>query len=162
VNGVQLERLADAARRSFRIANVGFVFRDFELVEYLDVLDNVVHPYRINGALRLSTEVRARALALAREMGIADKLGRSVTRLSQGEKQRVAICRALLTRPPVLLADEATGNLDPANKEVVLGILLDYVDRSGAVLLAATHDYELRDDFDRVIDFREFAGGGGS
>jgi len=160
VNDVQVDGLGDAARRSFRIANVGFVFQDFELVEYLSVLDNIVHPYRLNGALRLTAEVRARAVALAREVGIEDKLARSVTRLSQGEKQRVAICRALLTRPPVLLADEATGNLDPANKSVVLRILLDYVERAGAALLAATHDHELLGDFDRVIDFRDFARGG--
>jgi putative ABC transport system ATP-binding protein len=138
------------------------VFQDFELVEYLDVLDNIVHPYRLNDALRLTRDVRAHALALAGEVGIDDKLARSVTRLSQGEKQRVAICRALLTRPPLLLADEATGNLDPANKAVVLRILLDYVERSGAALFAATHDHELLDDFDRVIDFRDFADGGAS
>jgi putative ABC transport system ATP-binding protein len=162
VNGVQVGGLGDAARRNFRIANVGFVFQDFELVEYLDVLDNIVHPYRLNDALRLTRDVRAHALALAGEVGIDDKLARSVTRLSQGEKQHVAICRALLTRPPLLLADEATGNLDPANKAVVLRILLDYVERSGAALLAATHDHELLDDFDRVIDFRDFADGGAS
>jgi ABC-type lipoprotein export system ATPase subunit len=156
VNDVQVETLPDAGRRNFRIANVGFIFQDFELLEYLDVRDNVLHPYRINRSLRLDEGVRARALELARQTEIDDKLDRYVTRLSQGEKQRVAICRALVTRPRILLADEATGNLDPRNKLRVMKILFDYASERRAALLAVTHDHELLDGFDRVIDFRDF------
>ena len=90
-------------------------------------------------------------------MGVGDKLGRFATRLSQGEKQRVAVCRALLTAPPLLLADEPTGNLDPANKGRVLDILFDYGKESGATLLAVTHDHELADRADRTIRLRDGA-----
>ena len=156
VSDVRVDELSDAARRDFRIQQVGFVFQDFELLEYLDVRDNVLHPYRINRSLELDAGVRERARALARQTEIEDKLGRYVTRLSQGEKQRVAICRALITRPRLLLADEATGNLDPRNKQRVMKILFDYVDEQRAALLAVTHDHDLLGGFDRVVDFADF------
>ncbi|MEL7316198.1 MAG: ATP-binding cassette domain-containing protein, partial [Cyanobacteria bacterium J06559_3] len=150
----RIHELSDSDRRRFRIAHIGFVFQDFELLEYLNVLDNMLHPYRLNPALKLDTEVKQRAIALAQQLGIADKVKRSVKALSQGERQRVAICRALLPQPKVLLADEATGNLDPANKQRILDILFNYVDEHQATLLAVTHDYELLDRFDQVIDLK--------
>ena len=148
--------LSDARRRDFRIRNIGFVFQEFELLDYLNVLDNILLPYRITAALRLDRAVRERAQALAERMGIGDKLKRHANDLSQGEKQRVAICRALLPSPRLLLADEATGNLDPRNKGHILDLLFDSVDAHGATLLAVTHDHELLPRFERVVDFAEF------
>ena len=89
-------------------------------------------------------------------MGIGDKLKRSIRRLSQGERQRVAVCRALLPEPPVLMADEPTGNLDPVNKDRVLDILFDYATESGATLLTVTHDHGLLDRYDVVLDATEW------
>ncbi len=151
-----VNELSDAGRRDFRITSVGFVFQDFELLDYLTVLDNILHPYRITGALLLDTQVKQRASALAEEMGIGDKLDRMVNDLSQGEKQRAAICRALLPHPKVILADEATGNLDPENKERILDLLFQAVEEHEATLLAVTHDYELLKRFDRIVDFKDF------
>jgi putative ABC transport system ATP-binding protein len=91
-------------------------------------------------------------------MGIGDKLKRHPNDLSQGEKQRAAICRALLPRPSLVLADEATGNLDPENKTRILDLLFRSVEEHDATLLAVTHDHELLKRFDRVIDFKEFQG----
>jgi putative ABC transport system ATP-binding protein len=164
VAGVPLSRYSDAQRRDFRIATVGFVFQDFELLDYLTVWDNILHPYRITRALALDAGVRERARDLAGKMGIADKLTRRPDRLSQGEKQRAAICRALLPGPRLILADEATGNLDPANKTCILDLLFAAVDEGGATLLAVTHDHDLLPRFDRVVDFQSFQGddGGGS
>jgi len=156
VADVEVSALGDARRRAFRIRHIGFVFQDFELLDYLDVMDNILHPYRITGALRLNAAVRERAGALAARMGIGDKLDRHANDLSQGEKQRVAICRALLPEPRLLLADEATGNLDPHNKRLILDLLFDSVDAHGATLLAVTHDHELLPRFDRVVDFADF------
>jgi putative ABC transport system ATP-binding protein len=155
-DGVEVNGLDDAARRAFRIRRIGLVFQEFELLEYLNVLDNILLPYRIHPALRLDPAVRERARALAGSVGIGDKLGRFADRLSQGERQRVAVCRALLAEPPLLLADEPTSNLDPANKDRVLDILLDHARQSGATLLTVTHDRDLLERFDRVIDFRAF------
>jgi putative ABC transport system ATP-binding protein len=154
--GVKVSALGDRERRDFRISKIGFVFQDFELLDYLDVLDNILHPYRITSALRLTTEIRQRAAALAQQMDIGDKLHRLVDHLSQGEKQRVAICRALLPSPKLVLADEATGNLDPRNKGHILELLFHSVEAHDATLLAVTHDHELLPHFDRIVDFSDF------
>jgi len=156
VEGTPVSALGDRERRDFRISNIGFVFQDFELLDYLNVLDNVLHPYRITGALKLDKAARARALSLTRDMGIGDKLKRHPNDLSHGEKQRVAICRALLPGPKLILADEATGNLDPDNKSLILDLLFQAVSDNGATLLAVTHDHELLKRFDRIVDFQEF------
>ena len=100
--------------------------------------------------------MRERAAGLAEQLGIGDKLKRGVGHLSQGEKQRVAICRALLPGPQLVLADEATGNLDPRNKGHILELLFETVAMHEATLLAVTHDHELLPLFDRVIDFNDF------
>ena len=149
-----LTKLNDQQRRHFRISTVGFIFQDFALLDYLDACDNILHPYRISRLLDLDAKVRQRANQLATELGIGDKLKQYPATLSQGEQQRVAICRALLTRPKLILADEATGNLDPDNKNRILEQLSTSVERHDATLLAVTHDHELLPHFDRVIDFR--------
>ena len=151
----KLTGLTDAARRNFRIANIGFVFQDFELIEYLDVRENILLPCFINTSLPATDELRARAGSLAESMGLGDKLKRPIGRLSQGERQRVAICRALLTKPPLLLADEPTGNLDPSNKNHIVGLLTEYVRANDATLIVVTHDHSLLPLFDRTIDFAE-------
>ena len=156
VDNAQVSALGDQERRDFRISNIGFVFQDFELLDYLNVLDNVLHPYRITGALKLDKAVRARAESLTQDMGIGDKLKRNPEHLSHGEKQRVAICRALLPQPKLILADEATGNLDPDNKTLILDLLFKAVNDQHATLLAVTHDHDLLKGFDRVVDFTDF------
>ncbi len=152
----EVTALGDAERRDFRIQRLGLVFQEFELLEYLTVLDNILLPYRITGALDLESETRSRARALAVEVGLADKLKRYVDQLSQGERQRVALCRSLLTTPRLILADEPTGNLDPTNKDRVLDILFEYADRQGSTLVTVTHDHDLLPRFERVIDFKDF------
>jgi putative ABC transport system ATP-binding protein len=151
--------LNDTARRNYRITNIGFVFQDFGLLDYLDVRDNILHPFRITDALELNFEVRQRAAMLAGQMGIADKLERHPHDLSHGERQRVAICRALLPGPKLILADEATGNLDPKNKTHILELLFQSVEEHRATLLAVTHDHELLPFFDRVVNFSDFLQG---
>lgn len=148
--------LGDAPRRDFRLRHIGLVFQEFELIEHLSVLDNILLPCRISPALSLDNPTRDRAAWLAEEMGIADKLRRYVRRLSQGERQRVAICRALLPQPALLLCDEPTGNLDPNNKQHVLDILMDYVQRSQSTCVVVSHDHEILPRFDRVVDFKQF------
>ena len=157
-NHSEISAMADAARRDFRITRIGFVFQDFQLIEYLNVLDNVLHPFRITSALDLTPEVRRQAGDLLRQLGLGDKLQRRVERLSQGEQQRVAICRALLPSPQLVLADEATGNLDPRNKRYILDLLFEVIQERGSTLLAVTHDHDLLPRFDRTVDFNEFLG----
>jgi putative ABC transport system ATP-binding protein len=158
--GVEMTALSDALRREFRAARIGLVFQELELLPYLSVLDNILLPYRISPSLRLGREVRERAEALAARAGIAERLHRLPDRLSQGERQRAAVCRAVLAEPRLLLADEPTGNLDPANGERVLGILFDCARESGATLVAVTHDRDARSRFGQVVDLGRFHAGG--
>jgi putative ABC transport system ATP-binding protein len=151
-----LTDLDESARRAFRIQNIGLVFQEFELLAHLNVLDNILLPYRIHPELKRDRAVRRRAAELAGEMGVGDKRKRYVQRLSQGERQRVAVCRALLHQPALLLCDEPTGNLDPMNKAHVLDVLFGYVQRNQTTLLTVTHDHDILKRFDRVIDFKDF------
>ena len=155
VSGQDVASLSDAARREFRITHIGFVFQDFELLEYLSVLDNIVHPYRINRALQLNGEVRARARQLAAETGLSDKLRRWPDQLSQGERQRVAICRALLGEPKLLLADEPTGNLDSARGLELLELLRRIHEDHGTTMVLVTHDPTAAGFCPRVIKLRD-------
>ncbi len=155
VDGERLHAMGDAARRRFRIRRVGFVFQDFALVDYLNVGENILFPYYINRALTLDRAVRGRAAELAKRMGLGSLARRNVQRLSQGEQQRVALCRALLTCPALLLADEPTGNLDPALKRRLLDLLVEQARAHGSTLVMVTHDHSLLDRFPRVIDLAE-------
>lgn len=156
VEDQSVNELAEAARRNFRIANVGLVFQEFELVEYLTVFDNILLPFRLNSSIRRTAETHERARWLANRLEVGDKLRRYPGQLSQGERQRVAICRALITGARTVLADEPTGNLDPANKNRVMDLLLDYTQDNQVTLLAVTHDHSLLHRFERVIDFDDF------
>lgn len=132
---------------------MGFIFQNFALVDYLNAYENILYPYRVGPGLKLDAQVRDRARALADACGIARRLKSHPAALSGGEQQRVAICRALVAQPKLILADEATGNLDPETKEAILDLLFDRASEMNATVLAVTHDHDLLPRFDRVIDF---------
>ncbi len=153
IQDVDLAAVDNRTARDFRAAHIGLIFQEFELLEYLCVRDNILLPFRINRKLHLSAAVYSRANELAARVGIIDKLDRFPGQLSQGEKQRVAVCRALITGPALILADEPTGNLDQHNKIKVLDILLDCVREKDTTLVTVTHDLDLVSRFDTVVDF---------
>jgi putative ABC transport system ATP-binding protein len=110
-------------------------------------------PYRINARLKVDPEVKQRIDNLSEYAGISKYLSKYPKKLSQGERQRVAICRAVVTQPELILADEPTGNLDPRNKKKILELLFKYCKEEDTTLITVTHDHELLPDFDKVIDF---------
>ena len=144
--------MTDKQARAFRIQNIGLVFQEFELVDYLDARDNILLPFRVSGELSLDGDVRNRVDQLAQATGITHLLKARPAKLSQGERQRVAICRALITRPRLVLADEPTGSLDPDNQKRIVELLRDTVTQVGAGLVMVTHNHDLLDNFGRVID----------
>ncbi len=146
----------DGGRRKLRRQKLGFVFQDFQLIPYLNALDNILHPYRLDPAAKLDRLARDRAYRLSELVGVSERLQQKPRSLSQGEKQRVAICRALIRQPSLILADEATGNLDPENKLLIMDLLFQCAQDDGAALLAVTHDHALLERFDRVVDFADF------
>ena len=153
---VEISRMPDADRRAFRISNIGFVFQDFRLIDYLNIRENMLLPYRLNTTLNLNANVENRLAKLAEILLLTDKLLSPIDELSQGEQQRTAIGRALLPRPGLILADEPTGNLDPANKTRILDLLFEQAAENESTLVMATHDHGLLERFGRVIDFSQF------
>ena len=156
VAGLDVASLGAEDRQDLRALRIGLVFQEFELLEYLDVLDNVLLPYRLTPVLEMGDAARERAIALARDMGLGDKLDRFPGHLSQGERQRVGLCRALVTKPAVVLGDEPTGNLDPDNRDHVIDALLRYGSEKGAPVVVVTHDHEILPRFARVVEVGGF------
>jgi putative ABC transport system ATP-binding protein len=156
VAGKAVHAMNDRERRDFRISNIGFIFQEFELLDYLRARENILLPYHINGTLQLTKAAKEKAEQLATTVGLADKLHKYPNQLSQGERQRLAICRALVTEPKIVIADEPTGNLDPATSESVMRLIHDSVRAHSAALLMITHDHGLLAPFDRVIDMKQF------
>jgi putative ABC transport system ATP-binding protein len=157
IDDITLTQYNDVERRDFRIVSLGLVFQEFELLEYLTVWDNILLPYFINPVLIRTHEVASRAMDLLTATGLSGKKRRYPHQLSQGERQRVAVCRALVTQPSVLLCDEPTGNLDPVNRDQVLKLLLDYSQEQKAPLVLVTHDHQILDRFSRNIDIGALA-----
>ena len=141
IMGRRLSELGDRERTLQRREKIGLVFQFFHLLPHLGVLDNVVLPALIAGDKRRDYEPRGREL-LAR-VGLEDRAGETVEKLSGGEMQRVAICRAMLRRPKLLLADEPTGNLDDDTGRRVMDLLLRLVEDEASTLIYVTHSVDL-------------------
>ncbi|WP_313195407.1 ATP-binding cassette domain-containing protein [Shinella zoogloeoides] len=146
--GTDITRLPTGRRDAFRAAHVGLVMQDFHLFPGLSALENVVLPIRLSR--RLETAERERALRLLDTVGIA-RPQQAVETLSRGEMQRVAVARALLARPGVIVADEPTASLDGRTGETVADLLVQLAGAEGATLIAVTHDPALMERLDRRI-----------
>ena len=141
VHGTLLGSLGETDRTRLRRRDIGFVFQLFHLLPHLTVRDNVALPDLIAGVRERA--YRERVAALLERVGLPDRAGDPVAGLSGGEMQRVAICRALLRRPRLLLADEPTGSLDDASGQAVMDLMLEMVAEEAATLVYATHSGEL-------------------
>ncbi|MCA3449008.1 MAG: ABC transporter ATP-binding protein [Rhodobacter sp.] len=147
--GRAMEGLGDRARTAARRAEVGFIYQFHHLLPEFSALENIVLPQLANGEARGAAE--ARAMSLLSRVGIAARAGHRPAALSGGEQQRVAFCRALANRPKLLLADEPTGNLDPATSDQVFATLMEVVRETGLSALIATHNPALAARMDRIV-----------
>jgi putative ABC transport system ATP-binding protein len=139
IDGVNITRLTEDALAKLRGDKVGFVFQFFHLIPSLTAYENVSVPMEIAGA----PDARSRAQALLEEVGLSGRAHHYPSQLSGGEQQRVALARALANDPPIVLADEPTGNLDTTNGRHIMG-LLQHINRSrGTTIVLVTHDAEL-------------------
>ncbi len=152
LHDVTLSELDVQQRRQHRLRHIGMIFQSFELLDYLDVRDNVLLQARLCPGISIDPTLEARAHAIACDLGLSEQWRRNVQALSQGERQRVAVCRALLLDPTLVLADEPTGNLDPDNKVAALSKLIEECRQQQRILLTVTHDHSLLSHFDRVLD----------
>lgn len=149
--GSEITAEGESARRAFRATRCGQVFQTFELIASLDVLANVLLPFRLHRSLALDSAATDHARELLARVGLSDKERRLTHALSHGERQRVAIARALVTRPRIVLADEPTGNLDPTLKRAIAELLLHEARSAGAALVVATHDESILPLFDGTM-----------
>ena len=145
----------DKEIRKHRISNIGFIFQEFELLEYLNVMDNLILPYKINKSLVVDAEIKDKAKEIANRIGIGNKLDQHPKQLSGGERQRLAIARALITSPSLIIADEPTGNLDEKTSNIVMDEITDQVSYTNSTLIMISHNNELISSFDEIIDIQE-------
>ena len=149
IDGVDMRGLDDKARTALRRQDIGFIYQFHHLLPEFSALENIVIPQLANNVA--PAKARDYAMDLLAKVGIADRAGHRPAALSGGEQQRVAFCRALANRPKLLLADEPTGNLDPATSDTVFTLLLQLVRDTGLSALIATHNLDLAGRMDQTL-----------
>ncbi len=151
IDGEEISRLTEDELAHIRATKLGFVFQSYQLIPTLTALENVLLPHELHA----KDDGRARAEALLASVGLAERLHHYPVQLSGGEQQRVALARAFMLRPPVILADEPTGNLDSATGARVMELLLELNQREGATLVLVTHDPSLAAHAERKVLLRD-------
>jgi len=151
LDGVPIHNLAEAQLAAVRGRKIGFVFQSYQLIPTLTALENVLLPFELNSA----GSGLKKARELLQSVGLAERMDHYPVQLSGGEQQRVAIARAFVVEPPIIMADEPTGNLDSTNGRMILDLLLDHNRRAGTTLVLVTHDPEVASTADRKIVLRD-------
>jgi lipoprotein-releasing system ATP-binding protein len=151
LQGRRVDTLSDDTLTAARLSTLGFVFQFHHLVPAFSALENVAMPALIRSG-RIDAAARARATALLHEVGLESVAARKPSQLSGGMQQRVAIARALMHAPPLVLADEPTGNLDTASSGAVFELMRRFNREAGTAFLIVTHDPRIADRCDRVIE----------
>ena len=157
LDGEEITGLGEDEMARLRARKIGFVFQSYHLIPTLTAEENVLLPMELagNGAMPNGRDPVGRARELLEAVGVSDRRSHYPVQLSGGEQQRVALARAFMLRPPILFADEPTGNLDTASGHHVLELLLDLNRQEGTTLLLVTHDPELAGNADRRITLRD-------
>ncbi|MDE1155487.1 MAG: ABC transporter ATP-binding protein [Acidobacteriaceae bacterium] len=155
LNGTAIGRLPEDQLAQLRGRTLGFVFQSYQLIPTLTALENVLLPYELNESNGSRRQGMDRAKALLASVGLAARVDHYPIQLSGGEQQRVALARAFMLRPPIVLADEPTGNLDSANGKHVLDLLLELNRAEGTTLVLVTHDPALAAQASRRIVLRD-------
>lgn len=153
VDGIVLNRLSDKELAAFRNQHIGFVFQFHQLLPEFTALENVCIPALIAGVKSKDAEKRGKELLT--QMGLSARMQHKPGELSGGEKQRVAVARALMNQPSLILADEPSGSLDSANKKELHSLLRKLCNEYGLTVLLVTHDKDLADVSDRVIEMKD-------
>ncbi|HVZ84323.1 MAG TPA: ABC transporter ATP-binding protein [Terracidiphilus sp.] len=151
LDGTPIHNLAESELAAVRGQKIGFVFQSYQLIATLTALENVLLPYELNAA----GSGLERARTLLRQVGLGERMEHYPVQLSGGEQQRVALARAFVTAPPIVMADEPTGNLDSTNGKLVLDLLLERNREEKTTLVLVTHDAEVASRADRRIVLKD-------
>jgi putative ABC transport system ATP-binding protein len=153
LDGIDITGLTEDKLAVVRGRKIGFVFQSYQLIPTLTAEENVLLPHELGGGDVKSGTARARELLGS--VGLGDRLDHYPVQLSGGEQQRVALARAFMVKPPILMADEPTGNLDSKNGSLVLDLLISLNQREGTTLVLVTHDMTLAGRADRIVTLRD-------
>lgn len=153
IDGIDVSKLSSKKLSDFRNQHIGFVFQFHQLLPEFTAIENIMIPAYIAGASH--REAKQRAQELLEFMGLSDRASHKPNELSGGEKQRVAVARALINHPAVILADEPSGSLDSKNKEELHQLFFDLRDKFGQTFVIVTHDEQLASITDRTIHMRD-------
>jgi putative ABC transport system ATP-binding protein len=151
LDGTPIHNLAETELAAVRGRKIGFVFQSYQLIPTLTALENVLLPYELN----VEGHGLKRAQGLLEAVGLGERMEHYPIQLSGGEQQRVALARAFVVEPPIVMADEPTGNLDSSNGRLVLDLLLERNSHAGATLVLVTHDAEIASRADRKIVLKD-------
>ena len=151
LDGIPIHHLAEAQLSTVRGRKIGFVFQSYQLIPTLTALENVLLPFELNS----NGNGIPKARRLLEEVGLGERMDHYPVQLSGGEQQRVALARAFVVDPPIVMADEPTGNLDSTNGRLVLDLLLERNKREGTTLVLVTHDTEVASRADRKIVLKD-------
>jgi putative ABC transport system ATP-binding protein len=151
LDGVPIHNLVESELAAVRGRKIGFVFQSYQLIQTLTALENVLLPYELN----MEGNGLETARRLLHEVGLEDRMDHYPVQLSGGEQQRVALARAFVADPPIVMADEPTGNLDSTNGRHVLDLLLERNRKAGTTLVLVTHDPEVASQADRKIVLKD-------
>jgi len=148
-DGVDVFKMDDSSLARFRNKKIGFVFQFHHLLPEFTAIENVAMPAMISG--KSFSEVKDRAFWLLKEVGLADRVNHKPSELSGGEQQRVAVARALMNSPEIVLADEPSGNLDSRNAEALHDLIVELNKKHGQTFVIATHNEKLAEKADRIV-----------
>lgn len=151
LDGTDISRMRESDLAKYRREHIGYIFQSFHLIPTLTALENVLVPLELSGA----SGARDRAADLLKSVGLEQRLHHYPVQLSGGEQQRVAVARSFACRPPILLADEPTGNLDSATGQQIMNLLLSLHREYGTTLVLVTHDRAMAASMERVITLRD-------
>jgi putative ABC transport system ATP-binding protein len=150
-----LVKMSPSEKDQFRSKNIGYIFQNFNLLPYLNIFENITLPLHLNGKIKDAKDIHFEVQAICQKLGIADLLNQNVSQLSVGQQQRVAVARALVSKPQLILADEPTSALDFDHRDKFLKLLFEICTEKKITLIFVSHDHSLKTLFDRSMDFND-------
>ncbi|MBC7754915.1 MAG: ABC transporter ATP-binding protein [Moraxellaceae bacterium] len=155
IDQISMSKLTPSEKDQFRSKNIGYIFQNFNLLPYLNIFENITLPLHLNGKIKNTENIQQDVKSICEKLGIADLLYQNVGQLSVGQQQRVAVARALISQPKLILADEPTSALDFDHRDKFLKLLFEICSEKKITLIFVSHDHSLKSKFDRSIEFNE-------
>ena len=155
IAGHSLSAMSSSQKDQFRSKHIGYIFQNFNLLPYLSIFENITLPLYLNGKIKYIQNLNSEVDLICEKLGILELIHKNVSQLSVGQQQRVAVARALISQPELILADEPTSALDFDHRNKFLNLLFEICSEKKITLIFVSHDHSLKNLFDRSIAFNE-------